>query len=1081
MYLSFSRMSLPSEDQLGSNQYLETSNEPQKKLKISYTRKFLLSLSELDVCKKLPSGFDEPSLSEFEDTSQDRYRIPVSSSSQSSRCNDNSSSPPTRGDSSNFFRGIHGRWDSRSSGRSDRDSDSQSDWDSDSGRRYINQSRRPWQVPEHDGLLGSGSFPRPSAYAAGPSAPKSRSNDQFQINRNNEPYQPPRPYKAGPHLRRETNDSLNDETFGSSESTSEDRAEEERKRRASFESMRKEQHKAFQENQKPEKSKDKFDFTELLEDSKDDKRLLNRTNELDKTVIQPMPTNELDKPLHPSQAPVPRPLVPPGFSSMIAEKSTGTKSLTNPLPSEAGNELELSLLQAKGTCVLDWTSDNQDGKQSSEGMHLNLQQPRSPIARVSINNKSEKILNIASVLDVSSKKIGSKTSNLSEVFIASENCEVIDLDAGDVTGDKNVGDSGSSHSTSILDKLFGSALTLNGTASTGPSSFIEHHDVKVDDTWSPKTGQSSKFAQWFSEEEKKPVDNLPSGRPNDLLSLIVGGEKGGSQVKATDHMLPTFPFQSSELEDRHLSSNLKPVSVENNAKRSNTDKPDVVPAVLTCEDLEQSILSEITENGSTLLPPVHGWSGGHVKIEQQKAEYHASQHLLSLLQKGTGLDNAAPSANLGISQISVADRLQNTEVANPSNAPRKPRDADAENIPNPGKALTLETLFGTAFMKELQSVGAPVSSQRDSVGHANDNASEFHGLPVPVIDDGFLPPAEIVLSMSSHRSGVLASKQRQQIVSDRTGEHLLGFDPQNEVDSSHLRTELGSKIGGFDGSVEIRLPEEDNLIAVSGPLNLQNFLLARNSAKSELLQTPGTSVDIAEKLAALNSGFRDERPVAGQEGQPFLRGPYDMREPDAQFHNLHVQSSSSQLHPPQLNHPGPMFHPLGSHPANMNAQMKLVAPENIHHDAPNNQFPANMLRPPFNHPSRTLTGFDPSTHKSVLPQMHMHGNFPPAHLQREFPRGAPLPPHPSNQVTGFMQEPGPMQGFPFGQRQPNFGALGTPPQAIDVGGESHHPEALQRLIEMELRSKSKQAHPFAASGNGPGIYGHELDMGFGYR
>jgi hypothetical protein len=130
-------------------------------------------------------------------------------------------------------------------------------------------------------------------------------------------------------------------------------------------------------------------------------------------------------------------------------------------------------LQAKGTCVLDWTSVNQDGKQSSEGMHLNLQQPRSPIARLSINNKSEKILNIASVLDVSSKKIGSKTSNLSEVFIASENCEVIDLDAGDVTGDKNVGESGSSHSTSILDKLFGSALTLNGTASTVPSSFIE--------------------------------------------------------------------------------------------------------------------------------------------------------------------------------------------------------------------------------------------------------------------------------------------------------------------------------------------------------------------------------------------------------------------------------------------------------------------------------------------------------------------------------------------------------------------------------------------------------------------------------
>ncbi|KAJ6390560.1 hypothetical protein OIU77_024716 [Salix suchowensis] len=1027
MYLGFSKMSLQSEDQLGLNQYLETSNEPQKKLKISYAREFLLSLSELDICKKLPSGFDESLPSEFKDILQDRFRIPVSSSSQSSRRNDYSSSPPTRGDSGNFFRGIHGRWDSRSSGRSDRDSDTQSDWDSDSGRRYINRTRRTWQVPEHDGLLGSGSFPKPSTYAAGPSAPKFRSNDQFQLNRNNEPYQPPRPYKAVPHLRREINDSLNDETFGSSESASEDRAEEERKRRASFESMRKEQHKAFRENQKPEKSKDKFDFTELLEDSKDDKRLLNRTNELDKTVIQPLPTNEVDKPLYPSQAPVPRPLVPPGFSTMIAEKSTGTRSLTNPHPSEVGNELELSLLQAKGTRVLDWTSDNQDGKQSSDGMHLNLQQPGTPIARVSINKKSENILNIAPVLDISSKKTVSKTSDLSEVVIASDNCEVIDLDAEDVPGDKNVGESGSSHSTSILDKLFGSALTLNDTA-TGSSSFIEHHDVKADDTWSPQTSQSSKFAQWFIEEEKKPVDILSSGRPNDLLSLIGGGEKGGSQVKAINHMLPTLPFQSSELVDRHLSSNLKPVSVENNEKRSNTDKLDAIPAVLTCEDLEQSILSEITENGSTLLPPVHGWSGGDVKIEQQKAEYHASQHLLSLLQMGTGLDNAAPSANLG---ISIADRLQNTEVRNPSNAPPKPRDADAENIPNSGKVLTLETLFGTAFMKELQPVGIPISSQRDSVGYASDKASESLGLSIPVMDDGLLPPtAEIVLSMSSHR-GVLASKQGQQIVSDRTGEHLIGFDPQNEVDSSHLRTELGSKIGGFDGSVGIKLPEEDSLIAGSDPLNLQNFLLARNSAKSELLRTPGTSVDIAEKLAALNSGFRDERPVVGQDSQPFLRGPYDMRESDVQFHNLHVQSSSSQHLPPQLNHPVPMFHPLDSHPANMNAQMKLAVPENIHHDSPNHQFPANVFRPPFNHPSGTLTGFDRSTHNSVLSQMHMHGNFPPAHHQREFPRGAPLPPHPSNQVTGFMQESGPMQGFPFSQRQPNFGALRIPPQGID--------------------------------------------------
>ena len=38
-------------------------------------------------------------------------------------------------------------------------------------------------------------------------------------------------FQAVPHSRRETNDSYNNETFGSSECTSEDRAEEERKRR----------------------------------------------------------------------------------------------------------------------------------------------------------------------------------------------------------------------------------------------------------------------------------------------------------------------------------------------------------------------------------------------------------------------------------------------------------------------------------------------------------------------------------------------------------------------------------------------------------------------------------------------------------------------------------------------------------------------------------------------------------------------------------------------------------------------------------------------------------------------------------
>jgi hypothetical protein len=141
-----------------------------RKLKISYTREFLLSFSGLDICKEFPSGFDRSLLryrmlyrwtlhlifpyyiyiyissiyalslvcyaffcmenSEFEDASLDRQRSTGALSTHSFRRNEYSSSPPTRGDMNNFSRGTHGKWDSRSSGRSDRDSDSQSEWDS---------------------------------------------------------------------------------------------------------------------------------------------------------------------------------------------------------------------------------------------------------------------------------------------------------------------------------------------------------------------------------------------------------------------------------------------------------------------------------------------------------------------------------------------------------------------------------------------------------------------------------------------------------------------------------------------------------------------------------------------------------------------------------------------------------------------------------------------------------------------------------------------------------------------------------------------------------------------------------------
>lgn len=71
-------------------------------------------------------------VSEFEDASQERQRETGGLPNHNFRRHEYSSSPPTRGDMNSHSRGVHGRWESRSSGssaRSDRDGDSHSEWD----------------------------------------------------------------------------------------------------------------------------------------------------------------------------------------------------------------------------------------------------------------------------------------------------------------------------------------------------------------------------------------------------------------------------------------------------------------------------------------------------------------------------------------------------------------------------------------------------------------------------------------------------------------------------------------------------------------------------------------------------------------------------------------------------------------------------------------------------------------------------------------------------------------------------------------------------------------------------------------
>ncbi|XP_031393806.1 uncharacterized protein LOC116205364 [Punica granatum] len=1046
-------MSLESEDRYMSDRPNESTYEIERKSKISYSREFLLSMSGLDICKKLPSGFDQSILSEFEDASQEKHRIPGSLSSHGFRRNEYGSSPPTRGDLSNYNKGVHGRWDSRSSGRSDKDTDSQSG-DSDSGKRYMNPSRRGWQAPEHDGLLGSGSFPRPSGYAPGASAPKFRPNDNYQLNKTTEPYQPPRPYKAVPHPRRETNDSYNDETFGSSECTSEDKAEEERKRRASFELMRKEQQKAFQERQKvnPERRRDIFDITTLLEDSGHEKRTFHKNDEVDEHTEPQEFSSDPAKSSLSSQAPAPRPLVPPGFAGAMQERKS------NMVEVKMVSEVTISCASDKTTS--NGPSDDQEVKQVCDKMGLTMKQHGSIDIQKTLSSESDR--NVSSVLDISIQSLNEKdlfgNNHLSDAVEPLSTKETIEVDSEKAAGNKIMVQS--SDSSTVLEKLFGSALALDVS---GSSSILKQQHGQGEDSWSPRTVQSSKFARWFLEEDKKPSVHPGSGQPNELLSLIVGGEKGASSVpdaQAPEQLWPNSLFQGSQPTEGHITSNATTATTNKSDELFIEGQLEAAP-VLTCEDLENSILSEISESGTKQQEPLPRWGMSDAEVNEPigGVDNRASLHLLSLLQKGTDHGDTLSIPNVN---AKFSDCLGSVESETVGNEPDNPMDPTNGTLPNLGKTLTLETLFGTAFMKELQSVGAPVSAQRGSgsAGSAKAEAVEPQAFPFTQME------ADVFSSRNGSETGALTLNHRQPSNLEKLDKQFVVLDDlQTNVEIPQLQN-------------EVRLPEEDSLIAVNDPLNLRGFMPGSGPpTKTEVLSSQTTPAHIAEKLATLNGNLK-EKFVGGQGSLPF-HVPLNKMEPDP-FQSLHLQQSSPQLRPQQFNPMGSNFNLLDSYPGHSDSQMKLMAQD----------FPGSMMRPPIQHPGTGFTGFDnpPGHHHSLLQQMHMSGGLPPAHQFQGYlraPQGQH--PHPNHQMPAFNHEMNPMQGLAFGaHRQPSFGGLDMAHPAPDIRGGNGHPETLQRLIEMELRNaNAKQVHPVAAAGAGghisQGIYGPELDMGFRYR
>ncbi|KAG6427172.1 hypothetical protein SASPL_111412 [Salvia splendens] len=1095
-------MSSQDEDRRSLDKDLETHDDVSTKPKISYSREFLLSISNSDICKKSPSGFDESLRIWGEELLRlpDRTSIPGRLPYQGFRRNEYSSSPPTRGDTNTYSRGIYGKWDGRYSARSDRDSDSQSDKDSDSGKRFGNHSRHSWQTPEHDGLLGSGSFPRPSGYAAGISAAKVQPNEQTQLSRSVEPYHPPRPYKAVPHSRKDT-DAFNDETFGSMESTNEDRAEQERRRRGielarrkgrwfgveatqagypeamgadrpigylgilrqllvpvlggicmvaemhtseqqqfawrfpavlhlsdgvqlrgtSFEMMRKEQHKVLQEkqnsNSRNSKVGDVLSLCEGLVDSKEDKGLFSRNNELEISAV----SNDSEKSSLSSQAPASRPLVPPGFKTNLLEKSSGLKSLIHPSLSEVSTSVT-----TESTTVADpnLIQNANHGIESclTEEISVFGRQPAEKTQHTILLNKGEHV-NGHVGLDGPKQAVleNQLFCNFSPLQIPGtpDDPNFTKLN-DDGLEDKTVHDSSISHSTSILGKIFGSTLS---TKSDGHSNSVEkcsvcHFCVAM-----------ALISQAHITEAKVAADVSSAGQ-NDLLSLIVGTAANG-------------------ISDQACSNN----------------KVDTVPAVLTCEDLEQSILSKYDPKPMNTQPHLKSFTTAEGDIAQSSghADNHTSLHLLSMLQKSS--DQISTVVNP--SNINLANKQLVSQENDRTTVVTEPKEEENGNL---GKTLTLEALFGTAFMKELESVGAPVSVQGGSTGSARVDAPGPHAFPFPVKDNDISSSTVEHTGLQRPVHDYNVPSNRRQIAKLNGADNWLGVgDSSIGISSPKRQTESLNKRDGFERNAGYQLPEEENLISAgdSRDPRLLQMMPVGNSINS-VNSSSTTPINIAEKLAVLGGIINDKHSMGGSEGTPFPHGSHEQRGPDISYLNLQLQQQSSQhFQHPRNTQPRPLYHHLDSHPANMSSHLKFLSPERTSgHDSPVNYQPSSpMIRPSFHHnPNVRVSGFDvPPPQHPLLHQMQMTGNHP------QFGRGGPVPHH-GNQPTGFVQEMNQTQGLPFGSRLPNIGGSVVPMP----GGTP--PEVFQRLIEMELRANSKQIHPFVPPGHNQGIYSHELDL-----
>jgi hypothetical protein len=486
-----------------------------------------------------------------------------------------------------------------------------------------------------------------------------------------------------------------------------------------------------------------------------------------------------------------------------------------------------------------------------------------------------------------------------------------------------------------------------------------------------------------------PVDSKPSEdlSSKSLFSMIVNNETPGPQniapgpslsdgaIQNLSSKVPTDKFDASS----KLLSFTSPApagGIREQHSHGGIPEPVPVPVMMTCEDLEQAMLAQVGSRSSTQNNDVHKH---HAVLDEPTAKQkvavdsHASHPLLSLLQKGTDNKGSSP---FGF-HIGSATEPQSSDVnvmTNRRTSGTIPINK-TETAPASGKSVTLEALFGAAFMNELHSTDAPVSIRGSGSSH-----------------EGYYPGEEARL-FNNNENGAAPKEAR------------TGIEYQNPSFSGPSQ---GTRIDR-KGS-EIYLPEEDSLFTMNDPFGARkpDILPSLRSSRVEVQNQERAVDDLNYKLQSLVSGDVEHRQVLG----PDALGSHPREQ--------RFQTESQNLyHLLQGRQPALAPRPMLDHAGSRSQQGPFDMPQAMRHD-PRRSFPANMnpMQHTLNAPG--VPHVDPSAHHPML--QRMPGSFPAEGL----PRGV-LPSQPMHQVAGYRPEMNNVNNFHMHSRQPNYGDFGLMP------------------------------------------------------